>query len=64
MPASRATIPGFRCPSVWATLDVRADRLPLIEEHHQANRYISKEINKKVDWLVNLRLIIESQSRH
>ncbi len=64
MPASRAAFPGFGYPSVWATLDVRAERLPLIEEDHQANRYISKEINYKVDWLVRLRLTIESQSRH
>ncbi len=64
MPANWAAFTGFECPSVWATLNVRAERLLLIEEHHQSNRYKSKEINKKVDWLVHLRLAIESQSRH
>jgi hypothetical protein len=64
MPADWATFPGFECPSVWATLDIRAERLPLIDKDHQANKYISKEVNYRVDWLVHLRLTIESQSRH
>jgi hypothetical protein len=51
-------------PIDWATLDVRAERLPLNRGTPQANRYISEEINYKVDWLFLLRLTIESPSRH
>jgi len=48
-------------------MPIRLNRLDFFrstEERHQASRYISKEINYKVDWLFHLRLTIESQSRH